>query len=325
MIAAALLAGGAVATGAQPRPTSALASRPAAHDQAREPEQRRVTVLSSRPHDRRAYTQGLILVDGELYESTGDFGRSSLRRVDPHTGEVRQRVNLPSQIFAEGLALVGDELIQLTWQNRVAFVYDRATFREVRQHAYATDGWGLCYDGRRLLMTDGTSTLYFRDPATFEEVGRVDITLRGWPLREVNELECVGDTVYGNVFQTDTIVEIDPRTGVVVAEIDAAGLLSPEEQIGAYVLNGIAWDPDTGHFLITGKDWPRLFEVTFDRVPPTATAVPSVTPTPTATVADTPTPTDAPPATTAPPPTRTPTATPSPTAAAYLPALRRDP
>lgn len=321
MIAAALLAGGAVATGAQPRPTSRLASRPAAHDQAREPEQRRVAVISSRPHDRRAYTQGLILVDGELYESTGDFGRSSLRRVDPQTGEVRQRVDLPSQIFAEGLALVGDALIQLTWQNRVAFVYDRATFREVRQHPYATDGWGLCYDGRRLLMTDGTSTLYFRDPATFEEVGRVDITLRGWPLREVNELECVGDTVYGNVFRTDTIVEIDPRTGAVVAEIDAAGLLSPEEQTGAYVLNGIAWDPDTGHFLITGKDWPRLFEVTFDRVPPTPTATTdaTLTPTPTETPEATPTPTDAP------PPTRTPTATPSPTPAAYLPALRRDP
>ncbi len=316
-LAAALLAWGAMDTGAAPRPRSMAEPRLRSHDQAREPELRRVNVISSRPHDRTAYTQGLVLHAGELYESAGDFRRSSLRRVDPLTGVVKQRLNLPDTIFAEGLALVGDRLIQLTWQNRVAFVYDRATFREVGRHSYDTDGWGLCYDGTRLVMTDGTSTMYFRDPDTFEAVGQVEITSRGRPLREVNELECVGDTVYGNVFRTDTIVEIDPRTGEVVTEIDAAGLLTPEEQVGAYVLNGIAWDPATGHFLVTGKDWPRLFEVTFDPVPPTDTAVPPATPTPT----DTAVPSATPVATETATPTATPTLTPRPVI--YVPALHR--
>lgn len=222
-----------------------------------------VDVLATRPHDPRAFTQGLFLADGVLYESTGLNGESTLRRVDPATGRVLERVDLPDTVFAEGLARVGDRLIQLTWQNRVAFVYDRATFRQIGQHAYDTEGWGLCHDGRRLVMSDGTSTLFFRDPATFGVVGQVAVTVDGVPRDLLNELECVGNRVYANVWQTDTIVRIDPATGIVDAVIDASGLLAPDERAAADVLNGIAWDPAAGTFLITGKLWPKLFEVRF--------------------------------------------------------------
>lgn len=224
----------------------------------------RAKVLATRPHDPQAFTQGLFLADGVLFESTGLNGESTLRRVDPDTGAVLQRVDLPETVFAEGLARVGDRLIQLTWQNRVAYVYDRTTFREIGRHAYDTEGWGLCHDGRRLVMSDGTSTLYFRNPATFEVVGQVAVTLNGAPRDMLNELECVGNRVYANVWQTDTIVRVDPATGVVDAVIDASSLLTPGERATADVLNGIAWDPDAETFLITGKLWPKLFEVRFE-------------------------------------------------------------
>jgi len=228
------------------------------------PEALRVAVVGTRPHDPAAFTQGLLLYGGELYESTGLSGESTLRRVDPRTGEVRGRVDVPPEFFAEGLARAGDRLVQLTWREGRAFEYDRVTLAKLREFTYDTEGWGLCYDGRRLVMSDGTANLYFRDPATFALLGRVPVTLAGRPQDQVNELECVGNQVYANIWQTDTIVRIDPATGAVGAVVDAAGLLTPEERAAADVLNGIAWDPAAGTFLITGKRWPKLFEVRFE-------------------------------------------------------------
>lgn len=226
------------------------------------PERLRVRVVSSRPHDTSAYTQGLVWHDGALYESTGIYGESSLRRVDPATGEVRRRVDLPDAWFGEGLARVGDRLIQLTWQEGVAFVYRLSDFEKVGEHRYTGEGWGLCHDGTRLVMSDGSDLLQLRDPETFAKVGEIRVRMNGVPVDRLNELECVDGTVYANVYQTEDLVRIDPATGEVTAVIDASGLLSAADyQAGAEVLNGIAWIPETKRFLITGKRWPLMFEV----------------------------------------------------------------
>ncbi len=224
-----------------------------------------VEILRVLPHDPGAYTQGLLLHDGLFYESTGTYGGSTLREVDPETGTVLRSHALPEAYFGEGLALVGDRLIQLTWQEGVAWVYDRATFEVLDRIEYAGNGWGLCHDGTSLWMTTGGSLLVRRDPETFEVLERVPVTLADRPLYEVNELACVGDYIYGNVFQTDRIVRIRKATGEVVAEIDATPLnprsgrpVDPEA-----VLNGIAWNPETDTFFLTGKRWPTMFEVRF--------------------------------------------------------------
>jgi glutaminyl-peptide cyclotransferase len=227
------------------------------------PERLRVKVLSVRPHDRTAYTQGLLLQDGALYESTGIYGNSSIRQVDPATGEVKRSRAVPREYFAEGLALVDDRLIQLTWQEQKAFVYKASDFQPVTELRYDGEGWGLCWDGKRLVMSDGSNRLTFRDPKTFAVLGSVGVTLAGQPVDRVNELECVDGVVYANVWQTSDILRIDPKDGRVTAVIDASGLLSPDEQREADVLNGIAWDPAKKNFLITGKLWPKMFEVTF--------------------------------------------------------------
>lgn len=225
------------------------------------PERLKVKVLSTRPHDPGAYTQGLLLSGGSLYESTGLNGQSSLREVDPQTGKVKRRVEVPQQYFAEGLALADGRLIQLTWQNGVAFVYDASTFRKVEELRYDGEGWGLCHDGQRLVMTDGSDLLLFRDPKTMAPKGQVNVTLAGAPVYELNEVECVDGAVYANVWQMDEILKIDPATGHVTAVIDASGLLTPQEREAAEVLNGIAWDPAKKTFLLTGKLWPKMFEV----------------------------------------------------------------
>jgi glutamine cyclotransferase len=226
-------------------------------------ERLKVEVVSTRPHDVSAYTQGLLLHEGSLYESAGQYGISSLREVDPQTGAVKRRVEVPQQYFAEGLALVGDRLILLTWQEKVAFVYDRATFEKKGEFLYDGEGWGLCHDGKRLVMSDGSDRLTFRDPATFAPTGSVNVTFSGRPAYKLNELECVDGAVYANVWGSDAILRIDPGTGRTTAVIDASGLLTPEEQSKAEVLNGIAWDPAKKTFLITGKNWPKMFEVRF--------------------------------------------------------------
>jgi glutaminyl-peptide cyclotransferase len=244
----------------------------------------RPNVIAEYPHDAQAFTQGLLSYDGWFYESTGLRGRSTVRRVDPATGRVDQVTALPDTDFGEGLALVDDRLIQLTWQENHAYVYDRATLTQAAEFSYDGEGWGLCYDGQRLVMSDGSSSLFFRNPDSFELLGSVVVTRDGTPVDQLNELECVGALVYANVWQTDEILRIDPSTGEVQTRIDASGLLTTSEARVADVLNGIAYDEQTDHFFITGKLWPKLFEVSFDfsatnpepAPAPTTTAAPDV-------------------------------------------------
>lgn len=219
-----------------------------------------VEVVTRHPHDDSAFTQGLLWHEGELYESTGLVGRSSIRRWDLSSGRIAQRKEVPD-VFAEGLARVGDELFQLTWQDEVLLVYDRETLELKRELAYEGEGWGLCFDGESLVMSDGSDDLTFRDPETFEVERRLRVRKIGRPVRMLNELECVDGAIWANVWQRDEIVKIDPRSGQVTATVDASGLLSFLERRGADVLNGIAWIPERERFVLTGKLWPAAFEV----------------------------------------------------------------
>jgi len=225
------------------------------------PAQQTVQVVETRPHDVTAYTEGLVLADGRLYESTGLYGQSTLREVDPVTGEVLRSLPLDDRYFGEGLAIVGDELVQLTWHETAALVYQASDFSHVQTFGYQDEGWGLCYDGSRLVMSNGSSSLTFRDADTFDVIGTVDVTSAGELVENLNELECVDGQVYANVLSSDEIVQIDPSTGVVTASIDASSLRSPD--VGDGVLNGIAYDAARDTFLLTGKNWPKLYEVRF--------------------------------------------------------------
>ncbi len=219
-------------------------------------------VIDVHPHDTSAFTQGLLWHDGKLYESTGLRGQSSLRRVDLETGAVEQRVDIPAPYFCEGLVLVDDRLIQLTWRENTAFVYDVDTFEQIGTYSYDTEGWGLTYDGERLIMSDGTATLYFRDPGTFELLDTVVVTENGVPITRLNELEYILGLVYANVWLTDDIVIIDPSTGEVTNRVDLAGLLPPEERTGEEdVLNGIAFNEEDARIYVTGKLWPTLYDI----------------------------------------------------------------
>lgn len=220
-------------------------------------------VVEVRPHDPTSFTQGLILYDGSLYESAGLYGSSSLRQLDPETGAVLQQIPVAEQYFAEGLERVEDRLIQITWREQTAFIYDIETFAQVGTFTYEGEGWGLCYDGTDLYMSNGTDHLTVRDPQTFAVRAEIPVTQEGQPVLRLNELECVGGTVFANIWQTDTIVQIDKSTGQVVATINAAGLLTAEERAQTDVLNGIVYLPDSDTFLITGKLWPKMFEVRF--------------------------------------------------------------
>ncbi len=240
-------------------------------------------VLNVFPHDPQAFTQGLLWHDGFLYESTGLRGRSSLRRVEVTTGAVQQLrpVNRPAEqltganalpdYFAEGLERVGDRLIQLTWTAGEAFVYDLATFELLDTFAYEGQGWGLCYDGRYLFMSDGSGFLDVREAETFDLIVSMAVTLNGSLIQAnlLNELECVGDHVYANLWQTDYIVRINKFNGVIDAVIDASALLDEAEKRALQardsnaVLNGIAYNPETDTFYVTGKHWDKLFEVRF--------------------------------------------------------------
>jgi glutamine cyclotransferase len=224
-------------------------------------EELRLRIVRTLPHDPQAFTQGLLFYDGQLYESTGLHSRSSLRRVDPESGVVERKVDLPAEVFAEGLARVGGRLIQLTWQEGRAFVWNLASMRREKEFSYEGEGWGLCFDGHHLVMSNGSETLSLRDPETFAKVNEIVVRRAGKPVRNLNELECVDGVVYANIWQDNHIARIDPRTGEVTAWIDASGLLAPDEARRADVLNGIAYLPTTGHLLVTGKLWPKVFEV----------------------------------------------------------------
>ena len=226
-----------------------------------EPVELGVEVLEEHPHDPAAFTQGLVwAAPDRLYESTGREGQSTLRLVDLLTGEVLRSVALDDEHFGEGLELVGDRLVQLTFTSGLALVWEEADFAEVGAFTYEGEGWGLCLLGDRLVHSDGTAILRFRDPVSFEPLDSVEVTLDSEPLGFLNELECVDGDVWANVWQTNRIVRIDPATGLVTAVVDASTLARPAE---ADVLNGIAHDPETGTFLLTGKLWPTLYRVRF--------------------------------------------------------------
>ncbi len=227
------------------------------------PQRLRVQVVETYPHDPGAFTQGLVLAAGRLFESTGLEGRSSLREVDVKSGRVLRKLDVPAPVFAEGLALVGTRLFQITWKHGQAYTYDRDTFKKGATLDYDGEGWGLCYDGREIVMSDGSARLTFRSPETFRTVRELTVRTAGQPVDQLNELECVGPHVYANIWMTDRIVRIDPKSGEVVALIDASNLLAPAERFGVDVLNGIAHDPKDDTFLITGKLWPRMFRVRF--------------------------------------------------------------
>jgi glutaminyl-peptide cyclotransferase len=226
-------------------------------------QQLRVEVLDRRPHDRSSFTEGLVIAGGKLYEGSGLRGQSTLREVDARTGAVTRSISIDSKYFGEGIAVVDDRVIFLTWQEHTALVFRLSDFKQLTTFSYDTEGWGLCDDGSRLVMSDGTNQLYFRNRSTFALQGKVSVTKDGTPIDQLNELECVDGQVYANVWQTDTIVRIDPASGKVTAEIDASGLLTADEKRGTDVLNGIAYDPAKKTFLLTGKYWPTMFEVRF--------------------------------------------------------------
>ncbi|MDG2428375.1 MAG: glutaminyl-peptide cyclotransferase [Acidimicrobiales bacterium] len=233
--------------------------------------QRFVTqVVATYPHDPAAFTQGLELVDGNLWESTGEYGKSGVRQVDRSTGHTLRSGDTDPTWFGEGFTAIGDGLaIQLTWKAGQAVIWDLAGPTPVGAHTYEGQGWGLCrLDETTLVMSDGSETLTMRRLDDLSRVAGVRVLLDGKPLKYLNELECVDGTVWANVWLTDTIVAIDPSTGRVAGVVDASNLLTDRSSLGANdVLNGIAHDPDTGRFLLTGKRWPTLFEVVFVSAP----------------------------------------------------------
>lgn len=219
-------------------------------------------VKASHPHLTTSYTQGLYFEEGYLWEGTGQYGASVLQRVDPTTGKAEVLVRLPKEEFGEGIARVGDEIFQLTWQNNTVHVYDAVTLRKLRDVRYAGEGWGLTTDGRKLYMSDGSEYLWEVDPSTFRRGRKIAVTAEGRPVEFLNELEWIDGRIWANVYTTDHIVIIDPATGHVEGIIDLAGLL-PQEEVTATtdVLNGIAYDAATGRIFVTGKNWSRLFEI----------------------------------------------------------------
>jgi len=220
-------------------------------------------ILRTLPHDPEAYTQGLVFSDGFLFESTGRNGASSVRKVEIESGEVLQITHLAQDYFGEGLALVGTELFQLTWHSGTAFVYDSDSLTLQRTFEYEGEGWGLCYDGEFLFMSDGSNRLVRRDPNTFEVLEELRVTKGGFSVSQLNELECVGADIFANVYQTTRILRIDKSTGSVISEIDGFRMSSVARRIpdpGA-VMNGIAFNPDRGTFFVTGKLWQDLFEI----------------------------------------------------------------
>ncbi len=229
----------------------------------------RPNIVAQYPHNSDVFTQGLIWHDGAFYESGGLRGQSALYRVGLEDGVATQKVSIDDSFFGEGIAVVADRIIMLTWQAGVALVFDKASFEEIGRFNYDGEGWGLCYDetGNQLWMSNGSSVIVSRDPDTFEVTREVPVTEAGSSVTQLNELECVGDRIYANIWKSDRLVGIDMQTGDVIASIDASSLLTEAEWAalnpGSQVLNGIAYNKESETFYLTGKQWPKLFEVTF--------------------------------------------------------------
>lgn len=219
------------------------------------------SVVNAYPHDKDAFTQGLVFDDGVLYEGTGLYGESTLRRVELETGNVQQFINLSDQVFGEGITVFEDKIIQLTWQSHKGFVYDRNSFELLREFSYGTEGWGITHDGNRLIMSDGTSTLHILNPETYEEIGTVNVHDNGTAVTMLNELEFINGEVYANVWQTERIAIINPQTGVVRAWINMSGIREWGNLYAGDVLNGIAYDAKEDRLFVTGKLWSLLFQI----------------------------------------------------------------
>lgn len=217
------------------------------------------------PHDPEAFTQGLTIADGTLYEATGLKGRSSVRKVKLENGQVLQIRRVPDHYFGEGIAVWRDRIFELTWQSGVGFIYDRHSLEKIGTFSYSGEGWGLTDDGRRLIMSDGSSWLRFFDPQTQQQTGRLQVRDGGRPVTQLNELEFVKGEILANIWQTEKVARIDPKTGRVLGWIDFAGLLAPRDAVGVDVMNGIAYDAAQDRLFVTGKLWPRLFEVKIRR------------------------------------------------------------
>jgi glutamine cyclotransferase len=215
------------------------------------------------PHDQNAFTEGLVIEEGVLYESTGLYGNSNstLRRVDLETGNVLQSYTLPDEFFGEGITIFGDRIIQLTWQSHKGFVYDKHSFALLQEFSYPTEGWGITNDGTQLIMSDGTANLYFLDPETFQKVGQVEVRDGNASVTNLNELEYINGEVYANVWLTNKIAIINPQTGQVTAWIDLTGIYTQENNDPNSVLNGIAYDAEGDRLFVTGKMWSQLFEI----------------------------------------------------------------
>jgi glutamine cyclotransferase len=219
-------------------------------------------VVNKYPHDTEAFLQGLVYHDSGFYESTGGNGQSSLRRVELESGRVLKKVMLAEEDFGEGLALVEDKLVQLTWQSGKGYVYDRDTFRKLREFSYSMEGWGLAFDGKRLILSDGSNTLTFLDPRTYQVIGKLNVTLGGRPLTKINELEFIEGEIWANVWHEEVLLRIDPATGAVNSMVDLRGLRPRETvQDTEAVLNGIAYDPVAKRIFVSGKRWPSIFEI----------------------------------------------------------------
>jgi glutamine cyclotransferase len=218
-------------------------------------------VVRSYPHDRTAFTQGIIFRDGVFYEGTGLNGKSTLRKVKPETGEVLASKPLGPEYFGEGITDWKGALLQITWKNEIGFVYDMNTFERTRTFSYTGEGWGLTHDGSRIIMSDGTAQLRFLDPATLSETGRITVRDARGPVEELNELEYIKGEIYANVWRTERVARISPKDGRVTGWIDLTGLLTPAERAGTDVLNGIAYDAAGDRLFVTGKLWPRVFEI----------------------------------------------------------------
>lgn len=219
-------------------------------------------VVKTYPHDKEAYTQGLIYIDGILYEGTGQEGKSSLRK-ETLNGEIINNLNLPADVFGEGITQFDDKLIQITWKSQVAFIYDKSTFKQILKLSYPMhEGWGITYNGKNLIMSDGSSTIYCLDKQDLTEISRLEVCDDQGDITELNELELIEGQIWANVYQTDIIVRIDPETGAILGKIDMSGLLSAADRAAnTDVLNGIAYDKKTKKIFVTGKNWPKLFEV----------------------------------------------------------------
>jgi glutamine cyclotransferase len=226
-------------------------------------------VVHTYPHDAQAFTQGLIYLDGHLYESAGQYGKSSLREEDLDTASIVKFADVPAKYFAEGLTDWGNTLIQLTWQEHLALVYDRTTFRFLRTLPYTGEGWGLTHDDKSVILSDGTAQLRFLDPTTFKELRRITVKDRGKPIDQLNELEYIHGEIYANVWHQDRIARISPATGRVLGWIDLSGLLPAfEHSTPEAVLNGIAYDAQHDRLFVTGKLWPKIFEIRLIPAPP---------------------------------------------------------